>query len=70
MRTFKFAVLALLMVASQIIFAQTKSPNPWNFVPETTMAAKSQSRQIVPKQYRTLSLSVPQMKSLLAQAPL
>ncbi len=70
MRTFKFTVLALLMVASQSIFAQSKSPNPWNFVPETTMAAKSQSRQITPKQYRTLSLSVPQMKSLLAQAPL
>jgi subtilisin-like proprotein convertase family protein len=70
MRTSKFAVLVVLLAASQAVFAQTKSSNPWNFVPETTLANKSQSRQITPRQYRTLSLSVPQMKSLLSQAPL
>ncbi len=70
MRTFKLTMLALLLAASHSLFSQTKSTNPWNFVPETTLANKSQHRQIVPKQYRTLNLSVPQMKSLLAQAPM
>ncbi len=70
MRTLKLAMMLLLIAVSQTLFAQAKPTNPWDFVPETTMAHKSQLRQITPQQYRTVSLDVPLMKTLLNQAPL
>ncbi len=70
MRTFRFTMLVLLITSSQAIFAQTKPTNPWKFVPESDMAKKSQARQITPTKYRTVTLDVSMMKTLLAQAPL
>ncbi|MEY3369308.1 MAG: hypothetical protein RI973_2463, partial [Bacteroidota bacterium] len=60
-------LLALMNVAS---YAQQKEkPNPWIFMAEKVLPADL-NRQIVPQQYKTLSLNVPQMKSLLEEAPL
>jgi subtilisin-like proprotein convertase family protein len=63
-------MLVLLTISSLSLFAQTKSTNPWKFVPETVMAEKSQARQILPSKYLTATLDVAMMKSRLAEAPL
>lgn len=71
MRTFRFTVLSMLLLAvSYSLTAQSKATNPWNFIPKSSLAEKSQQREITPKKYLTLDLSVPKLKSLLAEAPL
>jgi len=60
----------LLLAVSYSLTAQSKATNPWNFIPKSSLAEKSQQRQITPKKYLTLDLSVPKLKSLLAEAPL
>ncbi|MEY3368684.1 MAG: hypothetical protein RI973_1839, partial [Bacteroidota bacterium] len=61
------AFLALSFVSS----AQNQGkPNPWSFIQEKSLLSKNLERQIVPQQYKTLSLNVPQLRTLLDEAPL
>lgn len=67
----KYLTLSLLLL-SLLSMAQ-KAPSPvdmWNDIREQSILVSQQQRRIIPEKYRTLSLDLEQMKTILSSAPL
>ncbi len=70
MLNFKQLSFAISFLALAFTNSFAQSSNPWKFISESGLTAKSQFRQITPKNYLTASLDVAAMKSMLAKSPL
>ncbi|MFH1320582.1 MAG: reprolysin-like metallopeptidase [Bacteroidota bacterium] len=62
-----FGILAVMSITT--LKAQTATSNIWSDVNETSISTKGIDRQIVPSKYRTLSVDINAMQSLLGSAP-
>jgi subtilisin-like proprotein convertase family protein len=66
----KFLIFTLCLLPIALAKTVAQSSNPWVSIQESDFVTQEQTRKIVPQKYQTFSLSVAQMKSMLAQAPL
>ncbi len=65
----KLITTALAALVSVFCFSQNIQ-NPWQDVPERDFAKKNQERRIAPQKYRSLSLDLTTLDSILAKAPM
>ena len=70
MRFFSSIFFLLLFTATLWGQSQNRTPNPWSDIPNTSLDLRAETQRIIPEAYRSLSLDVSAVRTVLAEAPL